>query len=590
MKDKENPKSAVMTAYRAGCDENQDRDGVDIRGIPAETEYPKAFTDRFELLECFSSHLYAETLLVKERGDGTLRVAKCYHPESPLFNRTEPEILQRLQASPLPRFITEYRTESMRVCVREYIEGETLKDIAARKSFSEEEIRLTGIHLCKQLRAIHSQDPPVIHRDIKPQNVVVKPDGSPVLIDFGITWGQHEGKTDTIILGTQDFAPPEQYGFRRTDARSDIYSLGVLLNWMRCQKAEPLEHGETPLEKVIEKCTAFDPAGRYPDAIRLQKALESAVPAGGRKKLFAVGILLLLAAAILLGRMILQKRDAIVFEEPTIEAAARASLGISEEQPLTQEMLQQITDIYVIANSVCKNEDDFFMAVNQWYSDGKPDRGDIHSLEDLRKMKNLERICLAAQEISDLSSLEDLEKLERIEVKHNYIEDIGVLAGKDHLVWVGINDNPVRDISPLLECPNLCILDLCDVQSYDASVIGELGNFDFLDISNPTDSCRYLAGKSIRSLKLNWSSLQDLEDLSEVNGLSELEISHTLVADLSPLAKHTGLKVLRISYIPVQDLSVLKELPQLERVTLNEEMHSLAEALGEVTFDILYEN
>ncbi len=590
MKDKENPKSAVMTAYRAGCDENQDRDGVDIRGIPAETEYPKAFTDRFELLECFSSHKDAETLLVREREDGTLRVAKCYLPESPLFTQTEPETLQRLKAPPLPSFITEYQTECMRVCVRDYIEGETLENIAARKQFSAEEIRQTGIHLCKQLKALHSQDPPVIHRDIKPQNVVVRPDGVPVLIDFGISRVQHEGKSDTVILGTQDFAPPEQYGFRQTDARSDIYALGVLLNWMRCKKAEPLEHAETPLEKVIEKCTAFDPAGRYPDTIRLQRALEAADPAGGRKKLWIAGFLVLLAAAFLLGRSVLQRSNKIIFEEPIIEAAARASLGIPEEQELTQEMLQQVTGLYVMTNTICNNEDAFFSAVDQWYIDGKPDRGEIHSLEDLRKMPNLKKVCLAGQEISDLSPLEELEKLEQIEVKHNYIEDIGALAGKDHLAWVGINENQVRDISPLMECPNLVLLDLCDVNSYDASVIGKLGNFDFLDISNPTDSYRYLAGKSIRSLKLNWTGLQDLTDLSEVRGLSELEISHTLVADLSPLKMHTGLKVLRLSYIPTQDLSVLKDLPQLERVTLNEGMRSMAEELGEVSFEILYEN
>ena len=159
----------------------------------------------------------------------------------------------------------------------------------------------------------------------------------------------------------------------------------------------------------------------------------------------------------------------------------------------------------------------------------------------------------------------------------------------DHLTSVGINDNPVRDISPLTECPNLALLDLCDVRSYDPAVIAQLGNFDFLDISNPTESYRFLDGKSILDLRIAWSGLDDLHFLDHVSRLERLEIDHTDVPDLSPLALHKGLKVLKLAGLPVRDLSVLLELPQLEEVYLSEEMRSAAESLGHVPFTFIYE-
>ncbi len=159
----------------------------------------------------------------------------------------------------------------------------------------------------------------------------------------------------------------------------------------------------------------------------------------------------------------------------------------------------------------------------------------------------------------------------------------------DHLSLVGINDNPVRDISPLIECQNLAFLDLCDVRSYDPAVLAQLGNFDFLDLSNPTESYRYLDGKSILDLRLAWSGLDDLHCLDHVTRLERLEIDHTAVSDLSPLALHKGLKVLKLAGLPVTDLSVLLELPQLEEVTISEELRPAAEALGPVPFSFVYE-
>jgi len=279
----------------------------------------------------------------------------------------------------------------------------------------------------------------------------------------------------------------------------------------------------------------------------------------------------------------------VSFSEPLLEQAVRANLKLSEGQKITASMLDDVTAVYIVADRVCPDADSFYLAIDQWYAGGKTTRGPITELTDLSMLANLERVCIAAQELSDVSALAGHTQLELVEFKHNYITDISVLSGMNHLYAVGINDNPVRDISPLVDCPNLAFLDLCDVRSYDPSVLAQLGNFDFLDISNPTESYRCLEGKSILDLRIAWTGLEDLHVLDRVTRLERLEIDHTLVDDLSPLSLHKGIKALRLTGTPVRDLSVLLELPQLKEVRVGEEMRSAVEALGEIPFTVIYE-
>jgi len=126
------------------------------------------------------------------------------------------------------------------------------------------------------------------------------------------------------------------------------------------------------------------------------------------------------------------------------------------------------------------------------------------------------------------------------------------------------------------------------VRSYEPSVIAELGNFNYLDISNPTESYRFLDGKSISDLRVAWTGLDDLHCLDHVTRLERLEIDHTDVTDLSPLAVHKGLKVLKLTALPVKDLSVLLELPQLEEVCVSEDMAPAIQALGEAPFAVTF--
>jgi serine/threonine protein kinase len=111
-----------------------------------------------------------------------------------------------------------------------------------------------ALQLCGALEYLHKHD--VLHRDLKPGNIMVH-DGKLTLFDFDIARTvKADQEKDTAQIGTRGYAPPEQFGYAQTDKRSDIYSLGVILNGWAQGKNDPLA-------KIARRCTAFDPSHRY---------------------------------------------------------------------------------------------------------------------------------------------------------------------------------------------------------------------------------------------------------------------------------------------------------------------------------------
>jgi tRNA A-37 threonylcarbamoyl transferase component Bud32 len=144
----------------------------------------------------------------------------------------EATILSRLNHPNLPAFTDFFTEDSRHFLVMEYIEGDTLEALLEHNdgSFSERRVLGWARQLCDVLEYLHSQQPPVIFRDMKPGNIMLRRDGRIKLIDFGIARiFRHSGSRDTQMLGTPGFAPPEQYGSSQTDERSDIYSLAMTL-------------------------------------------------------------------------------------------------------------------------------------------------------------------------------------------------------------------------------------------------------------------------------------------------------------------------------------------------------------------------
>ncbi len=209
--------------------------------------------------------------------------------------RREATILAGLRHPNLPRVSDHFIVEGQgQYLVMDYIEGEDLRERMDRIGvIPEAEALIIGVAMCDALMYMHTQNPPILHRDIKPGNVKITPEGKIHLVDFGLAKVAFTGQR--TVTGaramTPGYSPPEQYGGARTDHRSDIYSLAATLYAAMAgvvpedSLARTMEQADlTPLRnrnpditrrlsKVIETALAVHPDDRYQTAEEFKKAL-----------------------------------------------------------------------------------------------------------------------------------------------------------------------------------------------------------------------------------------------------------------------------------------------------------------------------
>ena len=201
---------------------------------------------------------------------------------------TETAIMKKLKHPHLPQIADVLETDDCYMIVMDYIEGKTLKKILQQEGpQKQEDVVEWALQLCEVLQYLHTRDPKIIYRDMKPVNIMLKPDGNVVLIDFGAAREYKEhAEDDTRCLGTKGYAAPEQYGGAgQTDERTDIYNLGATMYHLVTGKdpsrppyeMRPIRKWDrslsTGLEKIITVCTKNDPDERYQSAEELAYAL-----------------------------------------------------------------------------------------------------------------------------------------------------------------------------------------------------------------------------------------------------------------------------------------------------------------------------
>ena len=201
----------------------------------------------------------------------------------------ETDLLKRLRHPNLPSIADVIDHDGNFLIVMDYIEGNTLeKLISENGAQTQEDVVGWALQLCSVLEYLHSRPVPIIYRDMKPSNIMLRSDGSVVLIDFGTAREFKEcSVADTVCLGTQGYAAPEQFGGRgQTDARTDIYCLGATMYHLLTghnPSKPPYEmypitkwnnRLSSGLEQIILKCTQKNPDERFQDACSLRYALE----------------------------------------------------------------------------------------------------------------------------------------------------------------------------------------------------------------------------------------------------------------------------------------------------------------------------
>ena len=158
--------------------------------------------------------------------------------------------------------------------IEEYISGQTLREVLEERGIlPEEEAYRLAADLCRILCELHAAVPPIIHRDIKPSNIMITPEGELRLLDMNAAKYYRQAARDTQLIGTHGYAAPEQYGFGASDVRTDIYSVGVVINQMLTGHFPNEQMAQGRLGRIAERCVRMNPEERYPSAAALLAAL-----------------------------------------------------------------------------------------------------------------------------------------------------------------------------------------------------------------------------------------------------------------------------------------------------------------------------
>lgn len=181
-------------------------------------------------------------------------------PEAERQFRREAELLAGLRHPNLPRVTDHFLLEERQYLVMDFIEGEDLRVRAQQQPPTVEEVLTWMDAVCDALTYLHTRLPPVIHRDVKPANLKLQPDGTVVLVDFGMAKLFDHEQTSTGARGlTPGFSPPEQYGAQRTDARSDQYSLASTVYFLLTGQ-RPYDSIERMIENTdLKSAQSIDP-------------------------------------------------------------------------------------------------------------------------------------------------------------------------------------------------------------------------------------------------------------------------------------------------------------------------------------------
>ncbi len=212
--------------------------------------------------------------------------------------------------------------------LEENVCGKTVEEIMEKSTFSEKETARIIIGVCNALKEVHAMQPPIVHNDINPSNIMIEEDGNVKLFDFDISRTYKKGnRQNTVLFGTEEYASPEHFGYGQSEPRTDIYCLGVTMHKMLSGKSLSAEHKMVysgKLKNIIKKCLEFDPKDRYANVDALKKALEEHVHGGAffRK---AIALVLLAAAlvsgAFLASRFVRTNAEEEPYESDVAEAA-----------------------------------------------------------------------------------------------------------------------------------------------------------------------------------------------------------------------------------------------------------------------------
>lgn len=291
-----------------------------------------------ELKDCKVIHASENgDILCGEGVDG-----KLYIKKSSKLNKEAISKISQI-SSPYIAHIVEYGED---YTILEYLSGTPLNELPSVKINAYQ----IFCEICDGLCTLHAAG--IIHRDIKPSNIILCDDGHIKIIDFDAARiKKPTADKDTILVGTDGFAPPEQYGFMQTDERSDIYALGVTMKLVLRE-----DYAHSPYRRTAEKCMRFNPEQRFGSVNAVKRSLFF-----GRYWLMFAAMAAVVSAAVLTISLLnsIGNNTVSSIDMPSITSENTNSEEISDESPESVSSTVESSHTYSVVSENSESESTF---------------------------------------------------------------------------------------------------------------------------------------------------------------------------------------------------------------------------------------
>lgn len=229
-------------------------------------EYLSQLLGVYRLVSVLSDKNGCRVLRVRHKEHNRDIVVRSYEKPIPAYER-----LYGIKSENLPLVLDVIALDDGQIVLEEFIDGLCVSDVLETGLYRYRGAKKVITDVCSALYILHKNN--IIHRDIKPENIMIDKNGRVVLLDFNASRVIKNSGHDTVIMGTVGFASPEQLGIAQSDARTDIYALGVLLNVMLTGKhpSDTLCRGRAG--RIVRTCTQINPNDRYSSVLELAEKL-----------------------------------------------------------------------------------------------------------------------------------------------------------------------------------------------------------------------------------------------------------------------------------------------------------------------------
>ena len=234
-------------------------------GMTVDT-YIKKLLSVYSLVTVLSEKNSCQVLRLRNKQNGRDLILRSFPTAVDAY-----ELLCNIRCENLPEVYDVIALEDGQIVLEEYIDGITVAEVMQAGKYRYRGAKKVLLGICDALTVLHDRG--IIHRDVKPENVMMAQNGQVVLIDLNASRKESTAGKDTKIMGTVGYAAPEQLGLSQSDARTDIYAVGVLLNVMLTggHPTEAFARGRAG--RIVRKCTALNPDDRYQSAKALAAKL-----------------------------------------------------------------------------------------------------------------------------------------------------------------------------------------------------------------------------------------------------------------------------------------------------------------------------